>query len=350
MKRLLKLFILSVSLLILYIVVTDEGTIGLIEEIEGVENIALPKLKVSNEEKHYGVLFEGDLYEFVGKNESEVLLELGEPIRKDMTPYGYTWWIYQQEDSYLQVGIENKKVVTILTMGEGQSIAPLKIGDNYNDIASTYSFESELTYKNGLSFYTYLLKDEDLKTQPLIQLSNDLFLQCYFDTLTDKLFAIRVIKGETLLKQQMYELEYRGPLGEMIDEHDEQWDKIERKMEQQIFEMTNVVRHQFDLKPLLYDENVSEVAYLHSKDMYENNYFSHERQNGDGLKVRLEEKDIYYALAGENLAAQHSDAAAAMLGWLNSEGHREALLNDEYSHIGVGVHHLYYTQNFLTKP
>ncbi|HLR42219.1 MAG TPA: CAP-associated domain-containing protein, partial [Pseudogracilibacillus sp.] len=112
MKRLLKFFILIVSLLILYIVVTDERTIGLIEEIEGVENITLPKLKVSNEEKHYEVLFEGDLYEFVGKNEDEVLLELGEPIRKDITPYGYTWWIYQEEDHYLQVGVENKEVVT----------------------------------------------------------------------------------------------------------------------------------------------------------------------------------------------------------------------------------------------
>src|SRR5699024_3172859 len=100
----------------------------------------------------------------------------------------------------------------------------------------------------------------------------------------------------------------------MISEHDEKWEKIESKMEQQIFEMTNVVRHQFDLTALLYDEKVSEVAYLHSKDMYENNYFSHERQKGEGLKVRLEEKDIYYALAGENLSARHSEAPAARLG------------------------------------
>src|SRR5699024_11601277 len=96
------------------------------------------------------------------------------------------------------------------------------------------------------------------KTQPLIQLSNELFLQCYFDTITDKLFAIRLINGETLLKQQMYELEYRGPLGEMISEHDEKWEESESKMEQQIFEMTYIVRHQFDLTALLYDERSEE--------------------------------------------------------------------------------------------
>lgn len=350
MKRLFKFLILIVTLFSLYVIVTDERTIGLLEEIEGVDNLNLPKIKVSNEEKHHGVLFEGKIYDLIGKSDREILLDLGEPKRKDITPYGYTWWIYQEEDYYLQVGIEDEAVVTVLTMGDTEDTSPLKFGTSYHELAEKYNFEKSLTYKNAMSFYTYLLKEDDLKSQPLIQLSNELFVQCYFDTMEEKLFAVRVIHGETLLKQRMYELEYRGPLANMIEEDDEAWDKIERNLEKQIFEMTNLVRYQFNLKPLIYDEAVSEVAYLHSKDMYENNYFSHDRQNGEGLKVRLEEKNIYYALAGENLAAQHSDAAAAMIGWLNSEGHREALLNDEYSHLGVGVNHLYYTQNFLLKP
>jgi Uncharacterized protein with SCP/PR1 domains len=40
---------------------------------------------------------------------------------------------------------------------------------------------------------------------------------------------------------------------------------------------------------------------------------------------------------------------AVMEGWLNSEGHRETLLNEQYNYLGVGVHRLYYTQNFLLK-
>ncbi|MFB4475823.1 CAP domain-containing protein, partial [Oceanobacillus caeni] len=32
-----------------------------------------------------------------------------------------------------------------------------------------------------------------------------------------------------------------------------------------------------------------------------------------------------------------------------SEGHREALLSEDYTHIGVGVYRLYYTQNFLAQ-
>src|SRR5699024_11722582 len=83
--------------------------------------------------------------------------------------------------------------------------------------------------------------------------------------------------------------------------------------------------------------------------MYENNFFSHDSQDGRNLKDRLEEENIYYVSAGENIAAQHTDAPAAMEGWLNSEGHREAMLYEDYNRIGVGVHHLYYTQNFLLK-
>ncbi|MDY0396277.1 CAP domain-containing protein [Virgibacillus halophilus] len=39
-----------------------------------------------------------------------------------------------------------------------------------------------------------------------------------------------------------------------------------------------------------------------------------------------------------------------MQGWLNSKGHREALLNKDYTNLGVGVYKFYYTQNFLAKP
>lgn len=69
-----------------------------------------------------------------------------------------------------------------------------------------------------------------------------------------------------------------------------------------------------------------------------------------GLKERLASEEVYYLAAGENIAAQYPDAPAAMQGWLNSKGHREALLEDDYTHLGVGVYHFYYTQNFLQKP
>ncbi|MBR8644979.1 hypothetical protein KEH51_13740 [[Brevibacterium] frigoritolerans] len=38
-----------------------------------------------------------------------------------------------------------------------------------------------------------------------------------------------------------------------------------------------------------------------------------------------------------------------MEGWLNSKGHRDAMLNEEFTGLGVGVYKNYYTQNFIKR-
>ncbi len=86
-----------------------------------------------------------------------------------------------------------------------------------------------------------------------------------------------------------------------------------------------------------------------SNDMLEENYFSHYSLDGEGLKERLLAVNAHYLSAGENIAAHYVDAPAVIHGWLNSDGHREALLKEEYTHIGVGVFHSFYTQNFIQK-
>ena len=53
---------------------------------------------------------------------------------------------------------------------------------------------------------------------------------------------------------------------------------------------------------------------------------------------------VGFQLAGENIAAQHSDGVAALQGWLNSEGHRKNLLNEQFTGLGVG-----YTISFIHK-
>ena len=57
---------------------------------------------------------------------------------------------------------------------------------------------------------------------------------------------------------------------------EEQWREIERGSERQIFDITNVIRERFGLVRLDWDSEVAHVAYGHSKDMFENDYFAHE--------------------------------------------------------------------------
>ncbi|MEI3606746.1 CAP domain-containing protein [Pseudogracilibacillus sp. SE30717A] len=311
----------------------------------------LPKLKSNQTSKEMKILLKGDIFDQMDQSSDELIKKFGEPVRKDLTPYGYTWWIYTDEQTnVVQFGIENDRVQTIFATGEGIESDPFTLGMNYDEIEKKFPFKNKVTYQTGLSFYSFLLNETDLKMNPLIKLSEEMFAQLYFDTFTNELSSIRILTGDTLLKQRFYEMEYRGSLPEDQNLSDKDWKKIEEGMEKQIFELTNIYRHRHDISPLIKDDQVSEVAFLHSKDMYEHNYFSHYGQDGSGLKERLEKKEVYYLSAGENIAAQHTDAPAAMEGWLNSEGHREALLNDSYTHLGVGVHRFYYTQNFLLKP
>jgi len=323
----------------------------LLEQENIKEKLNVTELKTDQTKKDKKSMLKGDSFEIIGEKTNVLEDEFGTPIRKDMTPYGYKWWVYTDEQSnFILFGVEDNVVETIFATGEDVSIKPFKIGDSYEELDEKFSFQSEVSYQDGLSFYNFKLNEEDMNINPLIKLSDNLFIVAYFDTFTNELSSVRISTGNMLTKQRFFEMEYRGSLPEEESLSEDEWVKIEESMEQQIYEMTNVYRQRFNLAPLKQDKDVAKVAYSHSEDMYENNFFSHDSQDGRNLKDRLEEENIYYLSAGENIAAQHTDALAAMEGWLNSEGHREAMLFEDYNYIGVGVHHLYYTQNFLSKP
>lgn len=349
MRKIIQLIIIVIMFII--------GSIFLVKNLQHIvlndnnEDNVIPQLKYKQPDKQLETFMNGELYTWINKRSTELIDSFGDPLRKDLSAYDYTWWVYQlEENEYIQFGIEDDTIVTIFSMTNYLSIDPLMIGKKYDELNKQLSFKDEVTYYEGLSFYTFILNDEDLISQPLVKLSDDLFLQLYFDTITDELSSIRLLTGDILLRQRFYEMKYRGTIPEILTELDEEWDEVEKGIEQQIFDLTNILRVQHGAKKLIWDDAVSKVAYKHSKDMSDNNYFSHYRQDGSGLKERLQEKDIYYLSAGENIAAQHADAPAAVHGWLNSESHREALLNDEFNYLGVGVYRLYYTQNFLYKP
>ncbi|WP_245690039.1 CAP domain-containing protein [Sediminibacillus albus] len=294
---------------------------------------------------------EGDLYSWIGDTSDKLIEELGEPVRKDSSPYGYDWWVYMDaQDKYIQFGIEDGQIVTMFATGNQLSIEPVQIGQSYQDVNSHFEFSNEVSVSEGLESYRFQLSDEELGVRPLVKLDKHTYMQLYFDTFTEKLSSVRVLSKDVLLKQRPYEIFYRGKLPEPPELSDEEWQEVQAGMEQQIFDITNVIRNRHKKSELSWDEPISEVALSHSKDMSDNNYFSHYSQNGEGLKDRLSEHDIYYFSAGENIAAQYTDGPAAVEGWLNSEGHREALLKDSYTHLGVGVYRYYYTQNFMEKP
>ncbi len=65
----------------------------------------------------------------------------------------------------------------------------------------------------------------------------------------------------------------------------------------------------------------------------------HVRPDGTDWYSVLEELELHYMWAGENVAAGQRNPASAMKAWMNSQGHRENILRDKYIHVGVGYHY-----------
>lgn len=98
--------------------------------------------------------------------------------------------------------------------------------------------------------------------------------------------------------------------------------KYEQAKAQRVFELTNLERTKRGIKPLKLDRGLTEGAYGWAQRMDHKQDFTH-----SGLNV------------GENLFwfAAQGDAELIVQSWMNSPGHRDNILNPEYSKIGVGV-------------
>lgn len=285
----------------------------------------------------------------IGKNIAELIATKGEPNRIDPSFYGYEWWIYNLDmENYLQVGVENEKVATIYAIGKKADVSPFVIGQSIENIYSEVIIDTGINLEYEGTSYRYELSEEDMNTRPLIKMG-EIFVQLYIDKFTGTLSSVRFLNAKTLVSQRPYEVVYRGSLLEVKPISEEEWQRVEEGCKKQIYDITNIMRFRHQLNPLEWDDQTAVAAYGHSKDMYDSNTFSHTSKEFGELSDRLESANVTYQIAGENIAANYIDAPAVMEGWLNSKGHRESLLNADFTHIGVGVFHKHYTQNFIQK-
>ncbi|SEN30527.1 Uncharacterized conserved protein YkwD, contains CAP (CSP/antigen 5/PR1) domain [Mesobacillus persicus] len=283
----------------------------------------------------------------VGEDVQSLIQKLGAPARKDSSAYGYTWFIYNFDlNHYVQAGVLNNKVVTLYAIGNAVNTAPFKIGLSIDQYHKINSIQAQVPINIKDNSYQFELTEEDILYRPLINVG-DIHAQLYIDRFTGNLSSVRFIDGETLVKHQPYEMIYRGEIIKPQEIQDSEWRKIEVGAELQILDITNVIRTRHKRVRLHWDESTAEVAYAHSKEMKEANYFAHISEKYGSLSDRLDAGNVFYQLAGENIAAHYTDAPAVVEGWLNSKGHRESLLNVEFTHLGVGVYNKYYTQNFI---
>lgn len=104
----------------------------------------------------------------------------------------------------------------------------------------------------------------------------------------------------------------------------------------EIISLTNVVRQSEGLPPLHPDPLLTQAAQNKANAMIVAGSWSHNTPNATSWQF-LDEVGYHYRVAGENLARNFDDPRQVIQGWLNSPSHKNNLLNQNYTHIGVAV-------------
>lgn len=121
------------------------------------------------------------------------------------------------------------------------------------------------------------------------------------------------------------------------------------QFEQEVLRLTNKKRLAHGLEPLRFDKKLFEVARMKSKDMDDYDYFDHNSPNYGSPFEMMKKFGIHYQSAGENIALGYGSPEAVVNGWMNSPGHRANILNESFTHLGVGFSNYYWTQMFIGK-
>ncbi|WP_080845888.1 CAP domain-containing protein [Cytobacillus gottheilii] len=272
----------------------------------------------------------------MGDSRSDIENKLGKPERSTSNEYGQQWHTYH--DNYhnfvmvtymddLAAGLySNQDVITssyTIAFGSDKQAVLEQLGTPLSKI------------RKGFTYYQF----EEVRDYDIFEL-NDSYVTVFYDQHNDhKVKAMQIIDGSL-------EAEKSGFYGEPNE-------ALMEGFEYQLFDITNAERVSRGINALTWDDHVRVTARKHSDDMAENNYFDHNNLEGESPFDRMKEDNLVFRIAGENLASGQFSSIFAHEGLMNSLGHRENILRDDYEYLGVGVafnenRQPYYTENFYT--
>lgn len=268
----------------------------------------------------------------LGDSQASVEQRIGQPSMTLLSRYGFQWHLYNSDyGNYYQVGYRNGKAVALFTNAAGYKRDDgFTLGQSPSRASEHFGTPLSSILKGNTYFMLPKGHQETFRT-------SDSFVTLFYDTFDDRIAGfLEVAAGEELALDGYY-----GNPSETLS----------RSFERQIFELANTERVRRGLVPLAWSGAVHDTAHEHSADMARNDYYSHYDLLGQSPFDRLRLAGIDYLKAGENIAAGESSAFHVHYAWMNSGGHRTAILGD-YAFIGVGVafggsYNAYYTQHFV---
>jgi uncharacterized protein YkwD len=121
---------------------------------------------------------------------------------------------------------------------------------------------------------------------------------------------------------------------------------INAAYEQQVVELVNAERAAVGRPPLKRVVELDRAARYHATDMGQDDYFDHDTYDRSGgtlvntcaWSARIQSYYANWSWLGENIAAGRSTPQQAMDAWMNSQGHKDNILNSGFWEIGVGYY------------
>ncbi|NLD48204.1 MAG: copper amine oxidase, partial [Clostridiaceae bacterium] len=192
-----------------------------------------------------------NLDSLMGASIEKVLELFGQPVRKDLSKYGFYWYIYNHDYSkYIQIGIdESGKVRGIYTNSEYYSIdGNIKVGDPGAVISNSWKAPLQYIQKGNVRY-----KYDNNNEQELHLVNDSFFATVFFDIHNSgKLTAYLLIDKQT-------ELSLKGYYGQPSTE-------LEISYERQILDLANSIRVRNGKAPYVNDEKLAAVSRKHSED------------------------------------------------------------------------------------
>lgn len=104
-----------------------------------------------------------------------------------------------------------------------------------------------------------------------------------------------------------------------------------------VVDETNASRTLEHLPTLVRNPILDEAARMKAEDMASQGYFAHWSPEGISPWRWFDEAGYNYTHAGENLAVHFTDSTAVVEAWLKSPSHRENILSEKYTEMGIGT-------------
>lgn len=113
-------------------------------------------------------------------------------------------------------------------------------------------------------------------------------------------------------------------------------DSLYPALAQEITALVNAERTANGLREVTVSDSLNQAAAVRAKEI--TGTFSHFRPDGTRCHTVLDDLNIDFTFAGENIAYGQDTPAEVMNDWMESESHRKNILNSRYEEIGVACY------------